>query len=66
MSTAYKNICIVGIGIIINLCGCFLAYKLELPFFLDMIGTALATFYGGVWCWGSLTSFFWVVSEFLN
>lgn len=50
MRTAYKNICIVGIGIIINLSGCFLAYKLELPFFLDMLGTALATFYGGVWC----------------
>lgn len=50
MKNAYRKICYVEFGVIINLLGCYLAYVLHMPFWGDMIGTCVATYFGGLWC----------------
>ena len=58
---------------IFSTCSNSLVYSGRIPEYLERWSLSelkilkdYTPFYGGVWCWGSLTSFFWVVSEFLN
>ena len=49
MKEVRKKIIIVLIGILINVVGRYIANTFRLPFWLDMSGTFLVTYYVGIW-----------------
>ena len=49
MKSWLKKLMILGIGIGINVVGRYVAQRFVLPLWLDMIGTCIASYYGGLW-----------------
>lgn len=44
-----KAVGVTAIGIVLNVVGRYIAYALSLPIWLDMVGTVISSYYGGIW-----------------
>lgn len=49
MNKINKPILAAVLGIVINIAGKYIAHSLDLPMWLDMTGTVIAAYYGGLW-----------------
>lgn len=49
MKKIIKAAAVTAIGIILNVAGRHIAYVLNLPVWLDMVGTVISSYYGGLW-----------------
>lgn len=39
-----------AVGILLNVAGRYISHMLGLPLWLDMVGTIISSYYGGIWC----------------
>ncbi|MGN0587214.1 MAG: two-component regulator propeller domain-containing protein, partial [Oscillospiraceae bacterium] len=49
MKKILKAVGVTAIGIVLNVAGRYIAYVLDLPIWLDMVGTVISSYYGGIW-----------------